>query len=476
MALPVLVLVGAALALRLWVLRAIPLIDTDGVIYVTLARQVRAAGSPFDSLFHPLYPLCIALLQPFVGDWELAGRLVSAISGSLLVLPAYALTRALFGADIAMLSAVLIVVHPGLVLASTSVMSEGVYTFVLVTGVWAGWRALTSGPRVLLPAAGLLFGLAYLARPEGAVYVVGLVVCGALAVASGARLRDLAGWLSAAVGAFVVVAGPYLLYLRGVHGSWMLSGKIGHNLALEQGLAGPPGAMAWRVLENAFLFEKYGLPDVLPGVLAFLVLPGVVARARRREWPGSEGLLLAASLPPFVSLAFHIESRIFVPILPFLLPFAAQGAVWVAGAVFGERRTRSWAFALVLVVALGLLPYALRPVLRPDPGAALSRQVARWVEESQPPDTVLLDRKPFVAFYSGRTFAPLGRVGPDELVAAARRAHARLVVLDSRSLPYDRPRLVPLVWSAPPPGLEVLRDFDAAPADRIRVLLVRDGG
>ena len=285
-----LVLVGAAFALRLWVLRSIPLIDTDGVIYVTLARQFRASGSPFDSLFHPPYPLCIALLQPLVGDWELAGRLVSAIFGSLLV------------------------------------------------------------------------------------------------------------------------------------------------------------------------------------------LPGVVARARQREWLASEGVLLAASLPPFVSLAFHIESRIFFPILPFLLPFAAQGARWVAGAVFEGRRARVSALLVVLAVALALLPYALRPVLRQDPGAALDRQVARWVAESQPPDAVLLDRKPFVAFYSGRRFAPLGRVGPEGLLAAARHAGARLVVLDSRALPYDRPRLVPLVWSAPPLGLEVLRDFDAAPADRIRVLLVRDGG
>lgn len=472
-----LVLVGAAFALRLWVLRSIPLIDTDGVVYVTLARQFRASGSPFDSLFHPFYPLCIAVLQPLVGDWELAGRLVSALFGALLVLPAYALTRALLGAETATLTAALIVVHPGLVLASTSVMSEAAYTFVLVTGVWAGWCALTAGPRALLPAAGLLFGLAYLARPEGAVYLVGLVAASALTVAGGSRLRQVAGWLGAAVGAFVVVAAPYLFYLRDVHGSWTLSGKVGHNLTLEQGLAGPPSPIAWRLLENAFLFEKYALPDVLPGVLAFLVLPGIVARAgRRREWLASEGVLLAASLPPFLSLAFHIESRIFLPILPFLLPFAAQGALWVARAVGEGRRARISALILVLVVALALLPYALRPVLRPDPGAALYRQVARWVVETQPPDAVLLDRKPFVAFYSGRRFAPLGRVGPEGLLAAARHARARLVVLDSRSLPYDRPRLIPLVWTAPPPGFEVLRDFDAAPADRIRVLLVRDGG
>jgi hypothetical protein len=85
---------------------------------------------------------------------------------------------------------------------------------------------------------------------------------------------------------------------------------------------------------------------------------------------------------------------------------------------------------------------------------------------------VLLDRKPFIAFYSGRRFAPLPPVGPDELVAAARRAGAQLVVLDSQEF-ADRPLLVPLLYGPPPLGLEVLRDFDAGPTGRLRILGIR---
>jgi 4-amino-4-deoxy-L-arabinose transferase-like glycosyltransferase len=469
-----LVLAAVALALRVVLLRALPVIDADGTIYVTLARQLRAGGTPFDPLFHPLYPLAIWALEPLAGDWELAARLVSALAGALSVLVTWALTRALLGAGAARLAAVLVALHPALVRSGAAAMPEALYALLLACGVFAGWRALAAGPRAWLGAAGLLFGLAYLARPEGAAYLLGLLAAVALAAAADRpRARGLLAWGGGALLAFLLVAAPYLLYLRGATGRFTLSGKIAHNFALGQGTAGAPSGLPWRVLENAYLFQKYALPELLPGALALLVLPGVVARARRSGWLGRDGVLLAACLPPFAALAFHIETRFFVPVLPFLIPFMAAGALWAAGVLVDGARARALALGLVLPAALAVLPAALRPVLRPEAGARLSRQAARWIAETQPPDAVLLDRKPFVAFYSGRPRAPLPRVAPDELADAARRAGARLVVLDSRELPYDRPALLGLVWAPPPPGLEVLRDFDAPPADRLRVLRVR---
>lgn len=470
-----LVLAAVALALRIWLLGTLPVIDADGVIYVTLAQQFRATGSAFDPFFHPLYPLCIALAERLAGDWELAARLVSAFMGALVILPTYALVQALVGVETARLTAALMVVHPALVRAGTAAMSEAAYAFALTCGILAGWRALAGGPRPLLGLAGLCFGLAYLARPEGAVYFAGLLAATALvAAAQRRRVRELALWGGAALVAFLLVAAPYLVYLRAVFGGWTLSGKIGHNLELELGTDGAPSPMPLRVLENAFLFQKYALPDLVPGILVFLVLAGLLARARRPGWLARDGVLLAACLPSFASFAFHIESRFFVAALPFALAFAAAGALWTAGALVEARRAPLGALALTLAVALALLPYTLKPVLRPDAGARLYRQAARWVAETQPRDAVLLDRKPFIAFYSGRRAVPLPRVGPEELAAAARLAGARLVVLDSRELPFDRPRLLPLVWGPPPAGLDILRDFDAAPVDRLRVLRVRE--
>jgi hypothetical protein len=128
-----------------------------------------------------------------------------------------------------------------------------------------------------------------------------------------------------------------------------------------------------------------------------------------------------------------------------------------------------------VVVVVALAPYTLRPVLRTDPGALLYRQAAQWVAATQPVDAVIMDRKPFVAFYSGRPFVPLPQVAPDELGQIARRAKARLVILDSREF-ADRPMLVPLLYAEPPHGLDVLRDFDADRVGRLRILGVHPRG
>ena len=468
---------AAALAIRLLVAEFLPVIQPDGVAYVAIARQFQATGSPFDPLFHPLYPLCIALAQPLVGDWEMAGRLVSALFGAAVIVPAFALAQGIVGRHAALLSAVFIAVHPRLVQNSASVLCEATYTFLLVSGVLAARRGLGAGPRALIALAGLCLGLAYLVRPEGALYLVGLIAIASFRVVSGReRAAALLPWLGATVLVFIVVAAPYVWYLSDAWGHVTFSGKIDHNLSLATGQATAPSPLPMRIVENALLFQKYALPDLLPWILLLIVLPGALARARTSGWLGRDAVLLAATLPPFASLAFHVEPRIFLPVLPFVLPFAAVGTLWVAVTLTDAQRGWRWSLVLGLVVALVLVPWTLQPILRPDAGAALYRSAARWVAETQPRDTVLLDRKPLVAFYSERRWVPLPRIGPDELLAAARQAGARLVVLDSREFFFDRPGLIPLLWGPPPAGLDVLRDFDAAPADRLRILVVNERG
>jgi 4-amino-4-deoxy-L-arabinose transferase-like glycosyltransferase len=472
----VLAVAAVALGLRLLVSEFLPLIDHDGVAYVAIARRVQATGSPFDPIYHPLYPIFIALAELLAGDWETAGRWVSSLFGALVIVPAWALACDVVGRRAALLSAVFIAVHPRLVLNSASVLCEATYAFLLVSGVLAARRGLVTGRGALVAVAGVCLGLAYLVRPESILYLVGLIAVAAFMIARGrARAVALLPWLGAAVVAFGAVAAPYVWYLGVTWGHLTLSGKIDHNLPLSTGAAAAPSALPIRIVENAFLFQKYALPDLLPWVLLLLVLPGVLARARTPGWLGRDGVLLAAALPPFASLAFHVDSRIFLPIVPFVLPFAAVGVLWVAVSLSDARQSPRWSVALCVLVVLVLAPATLQPVLRPDVGAVLYRQAARWVAATQPRDAVLLDRKPFVAFYSERRWMPIPRVGPDDLPDAARRAGAHLVILDSRELPHDRPRLMPLLWGPPPPGLDVLRDFDSAPADRLRILAVNGG-
>jgi 4-amino-4-deoxy-L-arabinose transferase-like glycosyltransferase len=449
-------LVALALILRLVVGHAIGVIETDGVRYITIARQFQATGNPFDPLFHPLYPVIVGLVQRVIGDWEVAGRLVATVFGMALLVPAFALARDVIGRPVALLTAALLAVHPGLVRNSAAVLADSTYAFLLAAGVWLGWRALAAAHRALLPAAGVVLGLAYLVRPEAALYLVGLLVVALILAVRDRTGLGWAPWIGGGLVGFSLVAAPYLVYLRRSLGHWTLSGKVAHNLVQDLGASvgvAPlthPTALLTNTAVNLLAFLKYSVPDLLPGLLILFFLPGVLRGAREDGWLGREGVLLALAIPPFGTLAFHTETRVFLPVLAFVLPFVAAGLLLLA------------------------LVTALRPVLRPDPAEAVYRQAARMIAETEAGDAIVMDRKPFVAYYSGRHHAPLGaEITPADLQAAARRAGARVVVLDSRAL-EDRPQLAPFVWSAPPPGFDVVRDFEAGPFTRLRVL--RMGG
>jgi 4-amino-4-deoxy-L-arabinose transferase-like glycosyltransferase len=474
-------LLALALILRLVVGHAIGVVETDGVRYITIARQFQATGNPFDPLFHPLYPVILGLLQWVIRDWETAGRLVATAFGVALLVPAFALARDVIGRPVALLTAALLAVHPGLVRNSSSVLADSTYAFLLAAGVWLGWRAIAAAHRALLPVAGVVLGLAYLVRPEAALYLVSLLI---VALILAVRDRTWLGWAPWIVGGLVgfsLMAAPYLVYLRRSLGHWTLSGKVAHNLVQDLGGSvgiaplAHPMALATNTVVNLLAFLKYSLPDLLPGLLILFLLPGVLRRAREDGWLGREGVLLALLIPPFGTLAFHTETRVFFPVLAFVLPFVAAGLIATAGWVVGRPSPR-WSAALAIGVLLLGLVAALRPVLRPDPTEAVYRQAARMIAETEAGDTIVMDRKPFVAYYSGRRHVPLGaEITPADLQAAARRVGARLVVLDSRSL-EDRPQLAPFVWSAPPPGFDVVRDFEAGPANRLRVLRMGERG
>jgi 4-amino-4-deoxy-L-arabinose transferase-like glycosyltransferase len=473
------VLLALALILRLVVGHAIGVIETDGVRYITIARQFQATGNPFDPLFHPLYPAMVGLVQRVIGDWEVAGRLVATVFGAALLLPAFALARDVIGRPVALLTAALLAVHPGLVRNSAAVLADSTYAFLLAAGVWLGWRALAAAHRTLLPAAGVVLGLAYLVRPEAALYLVGLLVVALILAVRDRTGLGWAPWIGGGLVGFLLVAAPYLVYLRRSLGHWTLSGKVAHNLVQDLGASvgvAPlthPTALLTNTAVNLLAFLKYSVPDLLPGLLILFFLPGVLRGAREDGWLGREGVLLALAIPPFGTLAFHTETRVFLPVLAFVLPFVAAGLIATAGWIVGRPSPR-WSAALAVGVLLLALISAVRPVLRPDPAEAVYRQAARMIAETEAGDAIVMDRKPFVAYYSGRRHAPLGaEITPADLQAAARRAGARLVVLDSRAL-EDRPQLAPFVWSAPPPGFDVVRDFEAGPFTRLRVL--RTGG
>ena len=417
-----------AFALRLgWMLYDSRAIENEGAEYARIAQNL-LQGNGYkgilggrEAILPPLYPFLIAATSFVSRDMEIAGRLISIVSGSLLVLPVFFISERLFGSRAAFLAATLIALHPVLVVLSASVYVEATYLTLLFAGLYFGIRVLDfDHPREAV-FAGLLLGLAYLARPEALGYsvLIGLFVLCALFPRSVSIATAFKYCAILAITTIVLVI-PYATYLTKQSGTFRLEGKSGLNgiinRRMNRGMSyqeaayglgsnleaegpyltadqfsikapstsseigatvhsyfhGIAGRFAYIVI--AVGAERgFGSPLICLLVLVGLFRP----KWCERKWL-QEGLLLsAAGLTVIILLSLRfVWGRYLYPFLPFLVLWAAAGIIacadWVSRWV--EDRNAS-ALRIATVVALaGVLLGLAWAGLRRDGDLAESRK------------------------------------------------------------------------------------------------------
>src|SRR5512140_3018294 len=114
-----------ALAIRLYFLQFYKVISADGVGYVLTAREIARWGSLGGmTIYGAVYPSLVAAASFLVSDGELAGRLVSIVMGSLVVIPLYLISLEFFTRRVGMLACILVLVWPPLRSWSCEVMTQ----------------------------------------------------------------------------------------------------------------------------------------------------------------------------------------------------------------------------------------------------------------------------------------------------------------------------------------------------------------
>jgi hypothetical protein len=121
-------------------------LNLDGEVFLSAARKFAEGrfqeGLSIYSL--PLYPYLITLLHDLIPDWVIAGRLVSYLFMTLLIIPLYFLTRDLFDRQAAFWSCVIYALWPDTLLNSFSVLRDPVFFFCILCSVYSAQKALTS--------------------------------------------------------------------------------------------------------------------------------------------------------------------------------------------------------------------------------------------------------------------------------------------------------------------------------------------
>lgn len=341
-------------------------------------------GQPLANL-QPGYPLFLAGVYALFGHHLWAARGAQALVGALTALLAFLLGRRLFGERAGILAAGGVALSPELVAASSLLLTEVWFAFLLSVAVWAFLAGESSGSPARSVAAGLAVGVASLTR--GAALVLLPVMAGSILlrrprprafVLAGlfvvASLLPLAPWIARnyiRFGAFIPVrttgghaawSGNYLPW----DGRWRgneppLSDLVAGRTDLEADrilyreawamIAAEPGAhlLLWIRKIPRFWLGVPGSELLLagrPGVIALLGASWAVVLAlggsgvlwaARRDGGAVRLVLLVLAGFTLLHLPLIAIPRYRVPLIPLVMPFAAAGLLWAAD---GLRRRR----------------------------------------------------------------------------------------------------------------------------------------
>ncbi len=229
------ILLTIAIFFRMFFLRFEYAVGWDEVNYLKLGASgaIHGLNHVLHSYWSPLYPFFVALFGKFFSNYELTGRLVSILFGTILIIPNYLFVEKYISKKVAWFCSLFIAFFPMLIESSVSTLTESLYIFMAITGVIMGFLAIKRKSILFAAITGGLFSLSYLTRPEGfglLIVFIGLAVFVLIYQVVKYHEYRLIYVLVSAVSAFFIISSPYLFYLHQVTGKWTISSKGITNL------------------------------------------------------------------------------------------------------------------------------------------------------------------------------------------------------------------------------------------------------
>ena len=428
-------------------------IHNDATEYIRHARRLLSWDWSLGKA-HPFYPSLIALAHFLTPSEEMAGILVSAIFGALLVIPVFYLGKEIFNEKTGLMAAVFAVFQPFLYMASGSVLTESVFHLLLAVSALFGWRAFKRGRFLDTFLFGLFTSFTYLTRPEGIGFLL-IFSAWTLFVNPPEEKRPWTKRVAITVIAlfgFLVLSFPYLLQLRKESGGWQLSKKIsvsvgslsdeGKDLPLEMirtkkemtlsTFLKSPFSVVKKMVSGFFL-SVYKFQQVYTQLLsALLVLGFVLNKGRSLSLKGN--LYLASYVLYFFAFVhpfFWVTRRYTSHVISICMPWAALGfleAVKWARKRYGEERFQWKAAALLGVILLGL--FAQGSVIHTREHRFIQRDAGLWMKDHLPRGERVMSGLPQEAFYGEMPWMKIPRGSYQEILATARANGVRYLIVD----------------------------------------------
>lgn len=451
---------AAALLLRLLpLLLQEPTMTRDSAHYFSLAKKF-TEGDFFGAIhpyWPPLYPFLVGAVSLVTRDLEFAGRFISIVAGTLLVVPTYLLIRDFYGRVPARFGTILIVIHPLLIVSSGWALTESLYGLIFTTLVLTGWKAVRRGrPRMFL-ITGLLLGAAYLTKPEaiGFVFLISVLTLGAKLFRNSFPFRSIAAGLFLLFCGFAIFSVPYILIIHQKTGKWTFSQKLVGNISSveyergslelidgattrkdqvvgtdvpetrqpETGNSQPP--QAWKSsgfnLKNLFRTTVHNLKSVfgehLAAALSYPLILLAILGLFHRPWTklrtAKETYLLSFIIATLLGYAVAvIQLRYLFALIPILAGWVSLGAVpfsaWASKSVSnlfrGVQNLNPFlirSFALLVIFAAWLIPAIFIQKQIKQFTALPEKEAGKWLKSNKSMPALIMAANPLMAFYAG---------------------------------------------------------------------------
>ena len=455
---------------------------------VATGHGITINGKPHTN-YPPAYGIAAGVFYLLIGNLEAAGHLTSVVSGFLAIILVFIYTKRTYDEKTALIACLLLAIIPLFTWISSIAVAEAFYA------LWYAAFVLMISSLLKKPSffhafiAGIFGSMAYLTRAEGfLLFPLGFLTL----LISWLRGKHKAGSIIFSLALFIIgwmiLAFPYLLFLRENLGGWTLSGKITYNIErvseakyiddygsmLEKPLTEyeSPGLIPY-LIENfprvmaryfSFAFETIATGIKRAGPLIALFIWFVflaLADRTERAWH----FLLFAS-PLLVYPLAHVETRYLTPALVALVPPIAWGMklAWDRNPNKSPDRFINWRRSLVILSFLALLIGNGLFVKRMLPPPIETRVMAEWMKENLPDarSAFISARFGYVNFYLENEkfrYFPYAE-NLDESIRIARDEGITYLVIDKRLPSRARVLFGPLLdTSNAPPGLEFVKKF-----------------
>jgi len=468
-----------ALAVRLIAFERIYLIARDGVHYVFLSQVFKSYFfiEGLSHPYHPLYPAIMALVGGVVGDLELAGKLINLVFSSLTVLPLYLMGKYIFNSKAGIIGSIFFVFQPYCVRFSVDVLSGPTFLFFFIFAFYLGLKAGSEEKNYNWwgLGAGVSAGLAYLARPEGILILVFLLGWYFWRWTFRRRERRINLLLLASIFflSFLILAGPYIFFIKAHTGNWQISMKPSvlkmskisiHQEKSERRISAPSPpdkekkplivapAKPKKKFQEASVWASITHPplkfiETHHYLLFLFLLVGIWVHIKKGgDRRGS--IILVPLLAYLLCLCYlyhnvsYVSWRHFIPPITFSLPLAALG-FWEVQKRFslctgslhskwGKRLTGNSAIIILLITVLTLVPKALKPQRKDK---VPLKEAALWINHnSRIPQPVIMSNEPLVAYYARGKHIYIPGISYKNFVTYIRKNRVDYLVLGEKEI------------------------------------------